>query len=132
MSDVCEKLVMLALASENVDEAVAALRKARKLQPDGKLQIALNPDWFEFNRERDAFLAEREAFEEERQEFQRRIFGTKKKKRSLKSRLRQLNRRVYHMRLPAGLATFGVVFLGNTAHGGSDPIGWVLALCGLN
>ena len=133
MSDVCEKLVALALSSENMDEAIAALRKARQMQPNGKLPIPEAPDWFEFQRERDAFIAERDAFEEERLEFQRRIFGTRKKKRSLKSRWRAFNRSAFQLRLPAGIATFGLVFLAGTAHSqsSSGPIAWALALCGL-
>ena len=133
MSDVCEKLVVLALASENVDEAVGALRKARQMQPVGKLPVPDAPDWFEFQRERDAFIAERDAFEEERQDFQRRIFSTRKKKRSLKSRWRSFNRSAFQLRLPAGIAAFSLVFLAGTAHSQSSggAIAWALSLCGL-
>lgn len=73
MSNKVEKLTLLLLASENVDEAISALKKARKLQPSGKLKADQSPDWFRFEEERDKMYAERKIFEEERTSYQRRI-----------------------------------------------------------
>ena len=70
-----EKLVLLALVSENVEEAVAALRKARQQQPKGKLQINIDQGWDDLRRERSAFQAERDAFEAERRDYQKRILS---------------------------------------------------------
>lgn len=78
MSEVCEKLIRLALSSENIDEAVAALRKARKQQPEGKLQFSIDVEWNNLLSERDAFVQERDAFEAERQEYQRRVIAKEK------------------------------------------------------
>lgn len=68
-----EKLILLALASENAEEAVAALRKARKLQPTGKLDFMNDRRAAALVHEREKFNAEREAFEEERRTYQRRV-----------------------------------------------------------
>ena len=117
----CEKLVILALASENVDEAVAALRKARKIQPEGKLQALLSPDWVTSQRERDAFIAEHDAFEEERRTFQRNIFS-KRKKVSLRSRLRGISNTLFRLRRPVGVAAFCTAFVVNGAYGGAETL----------
>lgn len=73
MENVTAKLVSLALASENLDEAVSALKKARKHQPTGKLMMELDQDWAAMIQERDELRAEREEFEAERKAYQRRI-----------------------------------------------------------
>lgn len=73
MLEKVDKLVQLALSTENVDEAIAAIKQARRMQPKGRLKADQSPDWSRFERERDQMRAERKAFEEERTAYHRRI-----------------------------------------------------------
>lgn len=73
MSEKVDKLILLALSTENISEAVAAMRQARKMQPKGKLKADQSPDWDRFERERDQMRTDREVFEKERTAFHRRI-----------------------------------------------------------
>lgn len=136
MSSVCEKLVVLALASENVDEACAALRKARKVQPDGKLQAILSPDWAAYHNERDALLADRDAFEEERREFQRAIFGSQKRKITWRGSVRAGSAGLFKLRYPAAVFVFAGSFLASGANRSGPEHGEILsaalAVVGLN
>jgi len=73
MCEKVDKLVLLALAAENTEEAMSALRHARKLQPKGKLNADQRPDWSKFECDRDALQTDRKIFEEERTAYHRRI-----------------------------------------------------------
>ncbi len=66
MAPVAEKLVALALSTENVDEACAALRKARRVHPKGKLNVWMGPDLADLRRARLSAQTEREALAQER------------------------------------------------------------------
>ncbi|MXU64127.1 hypothetical protein [Oceanomicrobium pacificus] len=73
MSDQVGKLVAVAISTENVEEAVSALRMARKKQPHGVLDADISPNWTKFHREKQELSDRVAAFEEERNAFLRRV-----------------------------------------------------------
>lgn len=111
-----EKLVLLALASENVDEAVAALRMARQQQPTGKLTVNSDDSWEELHRERKEFRAERDAFEAERRDYQRRIIAGDKE-RAERSAWRDLGAYALVLGKPAAAVVLAVGAIAGMGYG---------------
>ncbi|MFQ5622156.1 MAG: hypothetical protein ACE5FS_02050 [Paracoccaceae bacterium] len=105
-----EKLTLLTLAAETVEEAIAALKQARILQPKGLLRVDQAAEREKFKYDRDLFDADRAAFEKERTAYHRRILNSEKKGAS-KPSLRGFAVRALRATLIfVGLATaFGVI-----------------------
>lgn len=126
-----EKLVLLALATENVEEAVSALRKARQQQPKGKLQINIDQSWGDLRREREAFQAERDAFEAERRDYQKRILAGEQE-RANRSAWRDLGAYALVLGKPAAAIVLAVglvtgMSVGTAALGGASEARTALA-----
>lgn len=116
MDKKAEKLVMLALASENVDEAVAALRMARQQQPRGKLQLHLDQEWDRLMLERDKLKEERTAFEDERQTYQRGILIGERAA-AARTGYAVLGEYARAVRKPAAAALLGLAILAGATYG---------------
>ena len=116
MGNTTEKLVLLALASENVDEAVSALKKARKMQPTGKLEFSADVSHADFLQERRAFQKEREQFEKERREYQRSILAGQEE-RANRSKWQGLGDYAVVLAKPAAAIVLTVAILGGAGYG---------------
>ncbi|MFQ5622155.1 MAG: hypothetical protein ACE5FS_02045 [Paracoccaceae bacterium] len=110
-----EKLVQLALGTETVDEAIAALRQARKLQPTGSLKANHSPDWEKFEAERERFDTDRAMFEEERTAFHRRILAAEKDGGNHRASRGPVARACRTLAGLAGLTAVASVLLGSVA-----------------
>ena len=122
MGNTTEKLVLLALATENVDEAISALKRARKIQPKGKLQFSLDVSQADLVRERMEFVTEREEFETERRDYQRRILAGEKE-RANRTMMQGIGEYANVLAKPVATAVLTLAILGGAGYGAMAYVG---------